>query len=278
MIENHPHEAQLIAYADGLATPEEKLRVQELIEHDESAAEFLKQLELTDSWLKEAAAIELDEAPTEISNFVRDYKLPGASIIQAGAQFQPAQRDQPKQHNRMAIAATLFLGIIAGGFLGANFQSATPDYSLSQSDSSLPEWARLVADYHRLYDRVTISDSQPLVANTVAAKLSEKLGRSIAVPDLTAFGMEFKREQSLVYQDKPIIQLVYLPENSRPVAVCILAAKDAAAKEVISGLHEDIQYAYWQDEDHAVIVVGHMPEQQLEAVTKQVAGTLFTAS
>lgn len=277
MIENHPQEALLISYADGHSTPEENGQVAELIKRDQSAADFLGQLELTHGWLKDASAIEMSESPIEISRYINEYEIPD-SRTQRNLRDQLVQPNRTPHRNRLALVATLFLGLIGGGFLGSGFQSANLDNAVGQAESSLPEWVRLVADYHRLYGRVTISGSQPLVADTVSAQVSEKLGRSVAVPDLTAFGMELKREQSLEYQDKTIVQLVYLPENSRPIAVCILAAKDAAEKEVISGIHADIQLAYWQDEDHAVVIVGEMPKQQLNAVISQVASNLFSAS
>ncbi len=278
MIENHPHEALLISYADGHSTPEENRQVMELIEKDQSAAEFLRQLELTDGWLKNAAALEISESSDEMNRYVNEYELPDSEAPNnKGNQLAPPPI-RTSRPNRYVLAATLFFGLIGGGFLGSSFQSANPDITLSQPDSSLPEWVRLVADYHRLYGRETVGDSQPLVTNSVSAELSEKLGRLVAVPDLTAFGMKLMREQSLEYQEQPIIQLVYLPESSRPVAVCILASKDAAEKEVISGIHADMQFAYWQDGDHAVVVVGELPEQQLNALINHVASNLFTTS
>jgi len=263
MIENHPHEALLIAYADGLSTPEEILQVRELLQHDQSARQFLKQLELTDGWLNDARATELDEVPAEVNRYVYNYK---SSV------------EQPARQNRLALVATLLLGLITGGLIATNYQLKDPGTKLGESGSSLPEWVRLVADYHRLYDRETVSTNQTLDANALSATLSTKLGRGVVVPDLTAFDMKLIRVQSLVYENQPIVQLVYLPKNSRPVAVCILAANDAAEKELISGIHVQMRYAYWQDEGHAVVVVGNFPEQRLNETVREVENTLFSAT
>jgi len=265
MIENHPQEDVLIRYADGFSTPEENQQVQVLIENDQTAAEFLKQLELTQGWLKEASVVELDDTPPQISHYVQSYETPHMAV------------QNNTRNNHLALAATLLFGLIGGAFVGTNLQP-TALKAQHQPAAGLPEWVRLVADYHRLYDRETISGSQSPKRDTVSAKLSSKLGRAVEVPDLTALEMEFKRQQSLAFDGVPIVQLVYLPENARPVAVCILASEGAAASDLVAGTHANLQYAYWQDDAHAVVIVGEISKQQLSAVTDKVRSTLFSAT
>jgi len=239
MIENHPQEDVLIRYADGFSTPEENQQVQMLIENDQTAAEFLKQLELTQGWLKEASVVELDDTPPQISHYVQSYETPHTAV------------QKNTRNNHLALAATLLFGLIGGAFVGTNLQP-TALKAQHQSVAGLPEWVRLVADYHRLYDRETISGSQSPMRHTVSAKLA--------------------------FDGMPIVQLVYLPENARPVAVCILASEDAAASDLIAGTHANLQYAYWQDNAHAVVIVGEISKQQLSAVTDKVKSTLFSAT
>jgi len=277
MIENHPQEELLIRYADGHCTPEEERQVRELLKEDPTAQEFMQQLELTHSWLRDASSTELDEAPTELSDFVNSYKhsIPAPAATPAAA----AATTQPNNGlNRLAIAASLVLGLIGGTLIGTSFQSSKTDTVLSKAEASPPEWVRLVADYHRLYARETISNSSTIKSAEVSTTLSDKLGRSTAVPDLTSLSMEFKRQQSLTYNDKTIFQLVYLPEVDKPVAVCILDAKDMAESKVISGTHAQIHYAYWQDQEHAVVIVGELPDQQMQSIVNTVRDSLFSTS
>jgi len=266
MIENHPQEDLLIRYADGLASPPEIRQVQALIEHDQDAAVFVKQLEQTQDWLNSASEIQLDKPSAKLNNYVQNYETPRP----------PVQKNNRRY--KLALAATLLFGFIGGALVGAIFEPATPDHAQNSPAASTPEWVRLVADYHRLYDRETVVDTQSLQIEAVSAKLSTKLGRGVAVPDLKTLDMEFKREQSLSFDGKPIVQLVYLPKNSRPIAICILASMGAAQTNMVTGNHADMQYAYWQDNAHAVMVVGELSKQQLDAVVNEVESTLFSAT
>lgn len=263
MIENHPQESLLIRYSDGATTPDEDQQVQELVARDPAAAGFLQQMEQTRSWLKQASEIPLDPTPTPA--IVSDYQADS-----------PGQK--PAQRSRLALVATLFAGLIGGALLGTGFKSETAETIASaRFESSPPEWVRLVADYHRLYARETIDNSPTQLASDVSAELSATLNRQLTVPELQDIGLEFKRVQALVYDDQSLLQLAYLPEVDRPIAICILTG-NVAGESVVSGMHGKMQYAYWQSEGHAVVVVGELSQQQMDQVVTEVRRSLFSVS
>ena len=266
MIDNHPQETLLIRYADGQATPEEGQQVQDLIARDPAAAGFLQQLEQTQPWLEQASQIPLDPAPVAAKDYINDY--------QASLPVQP-----PVQRGRLGLVATLAVGLAGGALLGAGFKSETPVVTVAgtQAESSPPEWVRLVADYHRLYARETIDNSPAQLASNVSAELTATLNRKLTVPELKDVGLEFRRVQSLVYDNQQLLQLAYLPEMDRPIAICILTG-NVAAESVTAGMHGEMQYAYWQNQGHAVVVVGELSREQMDKIVTKVRRSLFSVS
>jgi anti-sigma factor RsiW len=77
-------------------------------------------------------------------------------------------------------------------------------------------------------------------------------GLNVRIPDLSAAGLTFKRVQRLRYDDKPLVQIVYLPQQGGPIALCVMkeAKPDAALAEhridsmnVVTWRHADLSYA-----------------------------------
>ena len=270
MIENHPQEALLIRFADGHTTPAEAEEARALVQADPAAAQFMHQLEVTKGWLDQAAALPLESASDKATALVRDFE-PEKNQITALTPKKP-------KANLLALAATLVVGVAGGWLLGTNVDTNPAGAPIQNVDASPPEWVRLVADYHALYARETISGASSQRTEAVSAELSERLNRKISVPVLDALGLEFKRVQTLEFDNQTLLQLAYLPESDRPIAICILAAGDMGSANIASGTHGAMKYAYWQNQQHAVVVVGEIPDSQLNEVVNEVRQSLFPVS
>jgi hypothetical protein len=62
----------------------------------------------------------------------------------------------------------------------------------------------------------------------------------VAVPDLRSAGLAFKRVQRLSFNDQPVVQMVYLPENGSPVALCVThdgRPDEAPRSQRVSGMN-----------------------------------------
>lgn len=85
-------------------------------------------------------------------------------------------------------------------------------------------WVRAAATYQQLYVRDTVASVTPDAAvteRTVAAiRQDDKL--AIQVPDLSAQGLTFKHVQRLRWKDRALVQMVYLPAQGEPVALCVI--------------------------------------------------------
>jgi hypothetical protein len=100
---------------------------------------------------------------------------------------------------------------------------------------SAAAWVQAAAGYQQLYARETVT---PLVAaidasaKTVAAiRQDDKL--AVEVPDLRADGLEFKRVQRLRFHGRPLVQIVYLPKEGSPIALCVSAQSRASDDRII---------------------------------------------
>ena len=50
----------------------------------------------------------------------------------------------------------------------------------------------------------------------------QQIGLATLLSGLAQAGLKFKRVQRLNYHDRPLIQMVYLPERGDPVALCVI--------------------------------------------------------
>jgi anti-sigma factor RsiW len=85
-------------------------------------------------------------------------------------------------------------------------------------------WIQAAASYQQLYARETLE--QIPVDESTSAKTVETIrhedGLALRVPDLHEAGLVFKRVQRLRFHDRPLVQIVYLPNKGAPVALCVI--------------------------------------------------------
>ncbi|MGY2167602.1 anti-sigma factor family protein [Pseudomonas gingeri] len=144
-------------------------------------------------------------------------------------------------------------------------------------------WVRQAANYQQLYTRDTVSYITPdseVVKKTLADIRSED-DLSLRIPDLTSVGLTFKRVQRLRFNDKALIQLVYLPANGAPVALCVmkeLMPDQSTAQQQVSGMN----VVTWRQSELGYALIGEPKGVDLNAVARLVAnrstGQLFAGS
>jgi anti-sigma factor RsiW len=135
-------------------------------------------------------------------------------------------------------------------------------------------WVQPIAVYHSLYVRETVDARADdparlvsLVSDWDAAQRS-----ALYVPDLRRAGLTFKRVQRLGFGNTPLIQMVFLPANGKPVALCALPMSDAAGADTpVATAHiEGIGVAHWRRNQLAYVLAADLPAEQLA----QLAGGL----
>ena len=289
----HPEYELLISYADGLADATMQRRAIELIDSDADAAEFFNSLQAT-AGLLDDQLYPLPAVPHELVERIENAAMPDTSAAKihdihsdrlsssraaddnyfstASSRATAGITRKPAGFGRLALAASLVGGMIGGAALygsvnGLYFQSKD---SLTLAQSVVPEWVRLVADYHLLYVRETVLASPVASAEAVSQQVSENLQIPFSVPQLDEQGIEFRRAQWLAVDDQPLLQLAYLPESGKPLAVCVLKKSTSQNIPAEFGETGGMQYVHWQKGEHAVVIVGAVSQQELQDINNVV--------
>jgi len=129
-----------------------------------------------------------------------------------------------RQHSTLAWLAVAF---VAGAFFcGAALRFApefVPGFVSAKPAQPLP-WIQAVVGYQDMYTRDTlanVSNDPKLTAETVS-QIRRDDALAVNVPDLRETGLSFKQLQRLRFRNRPVVQIVYLPEHGNPVALCVI--------------------------------------------------------
>jgi anti-sigma factor RsiW len=114
--------------------------------------------------------------------------------------------------------------------------------------------------------RDTVTATAAASADVVSQQVSETLQTPFSVPSLESQGMQFRRAQWLAIDEQPLLQLAYLPDNGKPLAVCVLKKDIAEDKPAEYGETGGMQYVHWQRGEHAVVIVGTVSPDRLQDI------------
>lgn len=286
----HPQFELLIRFADGNADSDMQRQALELIRSDAEAADFYQSLQATspaqvpyhalyaDARVTDATP---DDVPAALIEQINQATASDYSDAHDSAVSSDHLSQQPSQNtavpsgqvaansNRfgpLAMAASLAFGLIAGALLYRTSAPSASDTTVATAPQAVPEWIRLVADYHRLYVRDTVTATAAASAGEVSQQVSETLQTPFSVPSLESQGMQFRRAQWLAIDEQPLLQLAYLPDNGKPLAVCVLKKDIAEDKPAEYGETGGMQYVHWQRGEHAVVIVGTVSPDRLQDI------------
>ncbi|VVD82770.1 anti-sigma factor family protein [Pandoraea terrigena] len=133
-------------------------------------------------------------------------------------------------------------------------------------------WVRAAAEYQQLYVRETIAsvrvDDADIARAVSDIRQADKL--DISVPDLRAQGLTFKSMQRLRWQDRTLVQMVYLPETGDPVALC--AVRDARPDQAVAEQTIDrMGVVTWRKGQIGYALIGAPGSVNLKAVASGLA-------
>lgn len=142
----------------------------------------------------------------------------------------------------------------------------------SASSSDALPWIKAAVNYQQLFTRDTIAYADPdpaRLAKTVDA-IREEDGVTVRVPDLSGAGLAFKGVQRLRFHDKPLVQLVYLPQKGVPVALCVI--KDTRPDQHIAEQRVDgMKVVTWRQAQLGYALIGAPDDVDLSALAKQIS-------
>ncbi len=161
-----------------------------------------------------------------------------------------------------ALAASFALGIGASTLL-----RSTEVTAVAQTP-----WVDAIATYQALYVRATVdqaADSQAR-AQQVLAEFGASSRAAISVPDLQSAGLAFKRIQRLGFGDAPLLQIVYLPADGKPAALCVLPIQKGNAPLRMQHI-EGLAVAAWQKDGLAYVLTADMTQSKAEALARRIS-------
>jgi hypothetical protein len=160
-----------------------------------------------------------------------------------------------------AVAMTWFP--LAGG-VGEAINGPSP---------AVAAWVQAAAGYQQLYARETVAPLVPdtdASARTVAAiRQDDKL--AVEVPDLRADGLEFKRVQRLRFHGRPLVQIVYLPKEGAPIALCVMAQSRPPTDHVVGQEIAGMNVVTWNKGALGYALIGSQQGVDLTALAKRIA-------
>ncbi|HEY2607711.1 anti-sigma factor [Paraburkholderia sp. RL18-103-BIB-C] len=281
----NPDDIELLAYVDGTLPTREREAVEHALSGSADASRRVARLRASSLPYAQAFAQQaLPPMPESLRAWVGDmaraaqdlarYEPPGRQRAATPAGYDASANDAVVPHpagaaasatlrSRLRIApAWLAVAFVAGGFacglvlrLGSGVGPAsTAGASVASVGTGVSPWVAAAASYQRLYSRDTLANvaADPVLTAKTAAQIRDDDGLAVRIPDLSAFGLTFKRVQRLRFNDKPLVQIVYLPERGAPVALCVmkeprpdasLATHHVASMTVVTWRQSELGYA-----------------------------------
>jgi anti-sigma factor RsiW len=256
----------LRAYADGELAPEQQQQVAVALAADAELAHTARALSASRLPYQQAyASAPVPPVPDALHAHLAGL-LPAAVATENLAWAGPAHA--ARQGNRWKVPALLGFGLLIV-CLAALVIAAL------QRPAAEP-WLKSVMSYHAMYSRDTVTDSGPETGATqlqaLRQVLQEQLGLDLRAPDLSPQGLQFVRAQRLQFEGKLVLQLIYLPRQGEPVALCLMQAASQPERALTSGAQHALA---WQRGGWAYVLVGTMAPEQLQALRQQLGSPII---
>jgi anti-sigma factor RsiW len=260
-------DAQLLAYVDGGLPPGEREAIEAHLRESAEARKKVALLRASEVDFADAFAQQtLPEVPeslrVNIDQMVRAHRA-------SHAPMRPRSRGVPL----WLAAASVAGAFIVGQFVhpGALFGPFAPGGTRTASADVSP-WVAAAVGYQKLYTRDTVNYRQddPALAAKVVADIRADDRIALRVPDLSGAGLTFRSVQRLRFNDKPLVQIVYLPRNGPPVALCVM--KDARPDQAVASRKVDaMDVATWRQAEMSYALIGQAQGVDLGALGKRIA-------
>ncbi|MCV3270326.1 anti-sigma factor family protein [Roseobacter sinensis] len=204
---------RLSAFLDGELSEAEAREIEKELEGDPALlAEFEAIREADRLALEEFDTMLREPVPFDLAKAIQE--APDDHVANATG----APRRSPPWGATIAALIALMIGGIGGYWAGQSQDSTL---------AAAPGWLQDIADYHAVYATQTrhLVEVPASEREHIQTWLTNTVGTNVAVPDLSAQGLEFQGARLLVAAGKPVAQLMYLDADQRVVALCLIATE-----------------------------------------------------
>jgi anti-sigma factor RsiW len=287
----------LMAYVDGELPPHEREEVERELRTSADVAERVALLRASRLPYRDAFAGQtLPPVPPSLSAKIEEMaRAAKAKVAQPGPNPNvspdvsvndpvvprtPGSASSPIRSRLRVAPAWLGVAFLAGAFacglvlrLGAGAGPASnAGASLASVGTGVSPWVMAAASYQQLYSRETLAnvDTNTDLSLKTVKEIRQDDGLALRIPDLSAAGLTFKRVQRLRFNNKPLVQIVYLPEKGAPIALCVMkeVKPDAAlADQRVASM----TVVTWRQAELGYALIGQPDGVDLTALGKQIS-------
>jgi anti-sigma factor RsiW len=192
---------------------------------------------------------------------------PASSAIRSRLRIAPAWLAVAFLGGAFACGLVLRLGPSAG-------PASNMGASIASVGTGVSPWVTAAASYQQLYSRETVANvtSDTDLSIKTVNEIHQDDGLALRIPDLSAAGLTFKRVQRLRFNNKPLVQIVYLPKEGAPIALCVMkeVKPDAAvADQKVASM----TVVTWRQAELGYALIGQPQGVDLTALGKQISSS-----
>jgi anti-sigma factor RsiW len=278
----------LMAYVDGELAPEESREVEEHIRASSEAAELVALLQASRLDYKQAfAAQKLPPVPESLTRNIEAMARAHSNKSSAPGANDPSvptlsgvPAAVPVRSRLRAVPTWLAAACVAGAFCGGLFlrpgsllsPGAPSPGNAAMASSGLSPWVTAAVGYQQLYTRDTLAyaDENPAATSKIVDDIRRDDKLALRIPDLSSAGLTFKSVRRLNFNNKPLVQIVYLPEKGPPIALCVMKgmkSDQAVATQVVDTMH----VVTWRQAELSYALIGKTEGVDLDALGKRIS-------
>lgn len=235
-------EERLLAYADGLLSPEEVADINRQLVEDPEARELLQALRRSDLPFREAA-----------ENLIA---VPDLSHIQHAIHSQGSLARPTFLARYAPLAASIAVFFVIGLLAGQHvFPPAQPE------PTKWAVWLDRIANYQALYSRSTLAMPNPPAERRIRQmeRISKAIGAPVTAPDLSLLQADFKYARLYKIDGQALAQIAYLPKTGEPFSLCLMKTDKPDHGPQYSRAH-GLNVVAWRRGGVAYVYVGETPK------------------
>jgi hypothetical protein len=133
-------------------------------------------------------------------------------------------------------------------------------------------WVAAATGYQKLYTRETVAytEEAPAVSSKIIEDVRHKDQLDVRVPDMSSAGLTFKWIQRLSFNNKPLVQIVYLPQRGPPIALCVM--KDVKPDQPVAAKTVDAtNVVTWRQAELSYALIGKPEGVNMDALARQIS-------
>jgi anti-sigma factor RsiW len=269
---------ELLAYVDGTLSTHERDALERRLAASSDVASRIAWLEASRLPYAQAFAQQrLPPVPPSLERMIGG--IAQAARLEASA--GTARKQTPQDSCRHVASGRIAAAFVAGALIGgAALHFFIDDARLhitraTQSVAVVAPWVDAAMRYQQLYSRATLADvrADRASAKAIVARIRHDDALAVDIPDLSAYGLTFKRVQRLRFNGQALVQIVYLPEHGDPVALCMTRETQAdaiPAYRAVTSVASMAAITWWRAEV-GYALIGASDDTRLDALAQHIA-------